>query len=162
MWMDLDGGWNKLDWGGWNWVEVGAWFSNTHFITWVVWDKYKVLEFDVSSVVMSLRSILSFLKKPVNNVNSGADNVVNIPKSSCTVVNSNVNDENVSPASNCFSLPEKPYHSSRDFVFPTAKSGSLNPRFWHRERFCSLFLFYEERIKTDSRIKLRTRKQSAY
>ena len=78
---------------------------------------------------MSLRSILSFLKKPVNNVNPGADDVANIPKSSCTVVNSNVNDENVSPTSNCFSLPEKPYHSSRDFVFPKVKFGSLNPRF---------------------------------
>ena len=78
--------------------------SKHHFITRALWDKCKVKEFDVSSVVMSSRSILSFFKKPVNIVNNGADDVVNIPQSSCTVVNSDVNSENVSSASNCFSL----------------------------------------------------------
>ena len=56
-----------------------------------------------------------------------ADDVVNIPESSCTVVNSNVNSENVSSASNCFSLPEKLYHPSKYFVFPITKFGFRNP-----------------------------------
>ena len=63
---------------------------------------------------MSSKSILSFFKEPVNN---GADDVVNIPGSSCTVVNSDVNSETVLSASNCYSLSEKPYHASKDFVF---------------------------------------------
>ena len=50
---------------------------------------------------MSSKSILSFFKEPVNN---GADDVVNIPGSSCTVVNSDVNSETVLSASNCYSL----------------------------------------------------------
>ena len=77
---------------------------------------------------MSSKSILSFFKKPVNTVNNGADDVVNIPESSCTVVvvNSDVNSENVSSASNCCSLPEKPYHPSKDFVFSKTKFGSRN------------------------------------
>ena len=62
----------------------------------MLWDKYKVKEFDVSSVVMSSRSILFYFKKPVNTVNNGAD-VVNIPESSCPVVNSDLNSEKVSP-----------------------------------------------------------------
>ena len=60
-------------------------------------------------MVTSSKSILSFFKKPVNTVNNGADNVVNIPESSLTVVNS----ENVSSAANCDLLLEKPYHPSR-------------------------------------------------
>ena len=67
-------------------------------------------------------------KKPVNTVNNSADDVVNIPESSCTVVNSDVNSEDVSSASNCCSLPEKPYHSSNDFVFLETKFRSRNPR----------------------------------
>ena len=67
---------------------------------------------------MSSRSILSFFKKPVNTVNNRADDVVNIPESSCTVVHSDVNKENISSTSNCFSLPETFYHPSKDFVFP--------------------------------------------
>ena len=66
-------------------------------------------EFDVSSVAMPSRSILSFFKKLVNTVNNGADDVVNIPESSWTVVNSDVNSEYVSSASNCCSLLERPY-----------------------------------------------------
>ena len=62
----------------------------------MLWDKYKVKEFDVSSVVMSSRSIFFFFKKPVNTVNNDAD-VVNIPESSCPVVNSDLNSEKVSP-----------------------------------------------------------------
>ena len=62
---------------------------------------------------MSSKSILSFFKKPVNN---GVDDV-NIAESPCTVVNSNVNSENVPSASNC-------YHPSKDFVFPKTKFGS--------------------------------------
>ena len=45
---------------------------------------------------MSSRSILFYFKKPVNTVNNGAD-VVNIPESSCPVVNSDLNSEKVSP-----------------------------------------------------------------
>ena len=45
---------------------------------------------------MSSRSILFFFKKPVNTVNNDAD-VVNIPESSCPVVNSDLNSEKVSP-----------------------------------------------------------------
>ena len=70
---------------------------------------------------MSSKSILSFSKKPANTVNNGADNVVNIPESSCTAVNSDVNSENVSSASDCCSLPEKTYHPWKDFVFPKTK-----------------------------------------
>ena len=70
---------------------------------------------------MSSKSILLFFKKPVNN---GADDIVNIPESSCTVVNSDANSETVSSASNCCSLPEKPYHPSKGFVFPKTKFGS--------------------------------------
>ena len=66
---------------------------------------------------MSSRSILSFFEKPVNTANNGADDFVNIPESSCTVVHSDVNSENISSASNCFSLPETFYHPSKDFVF---------------------------------------------
>ena len=75
---------------------------------------------------MSSRSILSFFKKPVNTVNNGADDVVNISESSPTVVNSDVNSENGSSALNCFSLPEKFDHPSKDFVFPKTKFGSRN------------------------------------
>ena len=39
---------------------------------------------------MSSRSIFSFFKKPVNTVYNNADDVVIIPESSCTVVNSDV------------------------------------------------------------------------
>ena len=46
--------------------------------------------FDVSAVLSS-KSILSFFKKPAYTVKNGADDVVNIPESSCTVVNSDVN-----------------------------------------------------------------------
>ena len=75
---------------------------------------------------MSLKSVLPFFKKPVNTVNNGADDVVKIPESSWTVVNRDVNSENVSSVSNCCSLPEKPYHPSKDFVFPKTKFGSQN------------------------------------
>ena len=85
-------------------------------------------EFDVSCVAMPSRSILSFFKKLVNTVNNGADDVVNIPESSCTVVNSDVNSEYVLSASNSCSLPERPYHPSKDFAFPKSKLGSRNPR----------------------------------
>lgn len=61
-------------------------------------------KWNVSSVVMSSKSILWLFKKSVNT--NGADDVVNIPESSCIVVNSDVNSETVSSASNCFSLPE--------------------------------------------------------
>ena len=81
-------------------------------------------EFDVSCVAMPSRSILSFFKKLVNTVNNGADDVVNIPESSCTVVNSDVNSEYVLSASNSCSLPERPYHPSKDFAFPKTKLGS--------------------------------------
>ena len=47
---------------------------------------------------MPSKLILSFFKKPVNTVNNGTDDVVNIPESSCTVANSDVNSENVSSA----------------------------------------------------------------
>ena len=66
---------------------------------------------------MFSRSILLFFKKPVNTVNNGADDVVDIPESPGTVVNSDVNSENLSSASNCFSLPEKPYHPSKILSF---------------------------------------------
>ena len=92
----------------------------------MVWDKCRVKEFDVSSVVMSSRSTFSFFKKPVNTVNNGAD-AVNIPENSCTVADSDVKIENVSSASNWFSLPEKPYHPPKNFVFPKTKFGSRNP-----------------------------------
>ena len=49
---------------------------------------------------MSSRSILSFFKKPVSTENNGTDYIVNIPESSCTVVNGDVNSENVLSASN--------------------------------------------------------------
>ena len=55
---------------------------------------------------MSSRSVLSFFKKPVNTVNNSSEDVVNIPESSCTVVNSDVNSENVSSGTNYFLLPE--------------------------------------------------------
>ena len=74
---------------------------------------------------MSSRSILSFFKKSVNTVTNGADDVVNIPESSCTVVNS----ENISSASNYCSLQEKPsFHLSKYFEFPKTKFGSRNLR----------------------------------
>ena len=122
-----------------------------------MWDKCKVKEFDVSSVVMSSRSSFSFFKKPVNTVNNGAD-AVNIPENSCTVADSDVKSENVSSASNWFSLPEKPYHPSKNFVFPKTKFESRNPMvaLWHWKRSCSLFSLHEERIRTDSREKQRT------
>ena len=44
---------------------------------------------------MSSKPILSFFKKPVNTVNNGADAVINTPESSWTVVNSDLNSENV-------------------------------------------------------------------
>ena len=65
---------------------------------------------------MSSKSILSFFKKPVITVNISTDDVINIAESSCTVVNSDANIEDFSSASNCCSLPEKPYHPSRDFA----------------------------------------------
>ena len=52
----------------------------------------------------------------------------NIPESSYTVVNGDVNSENVSSASYCCSLLEKPYYPSKNFVFPKTKFGSRNPR----------------------------------
>ena len=64
---------------------------------------------------MSSRSILSFFKKPVNTVNNGTDDFINISESSPTAVNSDVNSENVSSNSNCFSLPEKFDHPSKKF-----------------------------------------------
>ena len=76
---------------------------------------------------MSSKSILSFFKKPVNTVNDGADDVSNISESSCTVVNI----EYVSSASNCCSLPEKPYHPLKYFVFPKTKFRSQNRSFQH-------------------------------
>ena len=74
---------------------------------------------------MSSRSILSFFKKPVNN---SADDVINIPESSCIIVNSDVNSENVSSASNYFLLPEKLYHPSKDFAFPNTQFETQSPR----------------------------------
>ena len=97
------------------------------FITRALWDKCKVKKESCSSVVMSSRSMLSFFKKTVNTVNNGADDVVNIPESSCTVVNSDVNSENISSGSYWCSLPEKPSHPSKNFVFPKTKFGSQNP-----------------------------------
>ena len=76
---------------------------------------------------MPSRSILSFFKKPVNTLNNGAGDVVNIPESSCTLVNGDVNGENVSSVSNRCSLPEKPYHPSKHFVCPKTKFGLQNP-----------------------------------
>ena len=43
--------------------------------------------------------------------------------------------ENVSSASNCCSLPEKPHHPSKDFMFPKTKFGSRNPRFCQHNWF---------------------------
>ena len=71
---------------------------------------------------MSSRSILSFFEKPVNAVNNGADDVVNIPESSCTIANGDVN------SANCCSLPKMSYHRWKDFVFLKTKFGSQNPR----------------------------------
>ena len=65
---------------------------------------------------MPSKSILSFFKKPVNTVNNGADDFIDIPESSCTVLSSDVNSENVSSTLNCCSLLEKPYYPSNDFV----------------------------------------------
>ena len=65
---------------------------------------------------MSSKSILSFFKKPVIIVNISTDHVINIAESSCTVVISDANIEDFSSTSNCCSLPEKPYHPSRDFA----------------------------------------------
>ena len=73
-------------------------------------------------------TVLSFFKKPVNTVNNDTDESVNIPESSCAALNNDVNSENVSPASNCFPLQEKPHHLLKDFVFPKTKFGSRNPR----------------------------------
>ena len=93
---------------------------------------------------MSSRSILSFFEKPVNTANNGADDFVNIPESSCTVVHSDVNSENISSASNCFSLPETFYHPSKDFVFPETKFGSRNPQFCQHNWFDNyLWLHYD-------------------
>ena len=94
-----------------------------HFIIRALRDKCKVEEFDV---VAYSRSILSFFKESVYTVNNGADDAVNITESSCAVVNNDVSSENVSSASNCFSLPEKPY-PSKDLVFPKTRFGSRNP-----------------------------------
>ena len=77
---------------------------------------------------MPSRSILSFFKEPVNTLNNGAGDVVNIPESSCILVNGDVNGENVSSVSNRCSLPEKPYHPSKHFVCPKTKFGLQNPR----------------------------------
>ena len=98
--------------------------SKHHFTTSALWDKCEVKEFDVSSVVKSSRSILSSFKKPVNTVNNDAD----IPESFCIVVNSDVNSKNVLSPSKRFSLPERPYHTLKDFVFPKIKFVSRNPR----------------------------------
>ena len=59
---------------------------------------------------MSSKSILSIFKKPVNTANNGAD----------------VNSGNVSSASNCSSLPKKPYHPLKNFLFPKTRFGSRN------------------------------------
>ena len=64
---------------------------------------------------MSSKSILSFFKKPVNTVNNGADDIAKIPKSSCTVANSDVNSETVSSASNCCSTTRKASSSIERF-----------------------------------------------
>ena len=74
---------------------------------------------------MSSKSILSFFQKPVITVNNTTDDVINIPESSCTVVNSDANIENFLSTSNCCSLPEKPYHPSK-ILFPKIKFGSRN------------------------------------
>ena len=76
---------------------------------------------------MSSRSLLLFFKIPVNTLNNGADDVVNIPKGSCTVANSDGNSENILSTLNRFSLREKLYHPSKDFVLPKTKFGSRNP-----------------------------------
>ena len=65
---------------------------------------------------MPSKSILSFFKKPGNTVNNGADDFVDIPESSCTVLNSDVDSENVSSTLNCCPLLEKPRYPSKDFV----------------------------------------------
>ena len=83
---------------------------------------------------MSSRSVLSFFKKSVNTVNNGADVVVNISDSSWTFVNNDVNSENISSASNFCSLPEKPCHPSKDFVFLKTKFVSRNPRSCQHDR----------------------------
>ena len=72
-----------------------------HFVT----ELCDTNKFDVS-VVMSSRSVLSFFKKPVDTVNNSSEDVVNIPESSCTVLNIDVNSENVSSGTNYFLLPE--------------------------------------------------------
>ena len=90
---------------------------------------------------MSSRSILWFFKKPVNTVNNGVDDVVNIPESSCTVVNNDEISDNVPSVSNCFSLPEKPL---KDFVFPKTNFGSRNFCFCQHNWFDNyLCLHYE-------------------
>ena len=101
--------------------------SKHPFTTRALWGECKVKDFNVSSVGTYSKSILSFFKKPVKTVNNGTDDVVNIPESSCTVANSDVNSEHNSSASNCCSLlPEKPYQPLKDFVFPKTKFGPRN------------------------------------
>ena len=128
----------------------------------MLWDKCKVKRV--------WWSISLLFKKSVNTVNNGTDNVVDIPESSCTVVNSDVNNKNVLSTSNYFLLPEKAYHPSKDFVFPKTKFESWSPyscqhnwfnnypwlNYGIEKRLCSLFLLHEERMKTDCREKQRT------
>ena len=54
------------------------------------------------------------------------DVVINIPESSCIVVNSDENSENVSSFF-VFLLPEKTYHPSKDFVFLKTQLESESP-----------------------------------
>ena len=53
------------------------------------------------------------------------------PPRSCTVVNSDVNSETVSSASNFCLLPEKPPNPSKDFVFAKLKFGFPYPSWQH-------------------------------
>ena len=53
------------------------------------------------------------------------------PPRSCTVVNSDVNSETVSSASNFCLLPEKPPNPSKDFVFVKLKFGFPYPSWQH-------------------------------
>ena len=55
----------------------------------------------------------------------------NPPPRSCTVVNSDVNSETVSSASNFCLLPEKPPNPSKDFVFAKLKFGFPYPSWQH-------------------------------
>ena len=78
----------------------------------------------------SSKSILSFFKISGDTANNSHDGVVNSQESCCTVVN-NVNSDvnsNAACASPGLSLPEKPFHPLKVFVFPKTK---------FRTRYCS-------------------------